>query len=157
MKKLLLVLIAVIGISFAANAQNNAIGLRLGWGNEISYQTAMGANRLELDFGRLDDILYNNDWYFLSLAGTYQWTFDLPVNGLGWYAGLGALGGMYLSDIDDAAGLTIGIGGIIGIDYQFSSLPIQISLDARPMYAVIHPKHHKPGLYSAAFGIRYMF
>lgn len=157
MKKLLLVLIAVIGISFAANAQN-AIGLRLGMGNEVSYQTAMGSNRLELDFGRLDDILYNYDWYFLSLTGTYQWTFGLPVDGLGWYVGPGAAVGYYLSNYgDDYKGLNIGLGGIIGIDYKFAAIPLQLSLDYRPMYAVVHPKHFTGLGHSAALGVRYTF
>lgn len=157
MKKLLLVLVAVMGLTFAANAQNNAIGLRLGYGNEISYQTAMGANRLELDLGSLDAILYHYNWNFISLTGTYQWTFALPVNGLGWYVGPGALAGMYFSDIADAAGLTVGVGGIIGIDYKFASAPFQLSLDARPMYSVVHPKYFNPYLGSYALGIRYTF
>ena len=157
MKKALLVMIAVIGLGFAANAQNNAIGLRLGYGNEISYQTAMGANRLELDLGSLDALLYHYSWNFLSLTATYQWTFGLPVDGLGWYVGPGAMGGFYLSDDSDYSGLNIGIGGIIGLDYKFNGLPLQLSLDARPMYAVVHPKYFNGIGYSAAFGVRYTF
>ena len=54
MKKVFLVLVAVIGFAFAANAQNN-LGVRLGTGSyghgaEISWQHGMGSNnRLELD------------------------------------------------------------------------------------------------------------
>ena len=157
MKKLLLVIVAVIGLSFAANAQN-AIGLRLGYGNEISYQTAMGSNRLEIDLGSLDALLYHYNWNFLSLTGTYQWTFGLPVDGLGWYVGPGIMGGFYLSEYsEDYRGLSIGIGGIIGLDYQFKGIPLQLSVDARPMYAVVHPKYFNPVGYSAALGVRYTF
>ena len=156
MKKLLLVLVAVIGLSFAANAQN-AIGLRLGYGNEISYQTAMGANRLELDLGSLDALLYGYDYNFLSLTGTYQWTFGLPVDGLGWYVGPGVMAGWYLSKYADYGGLNIGIGGIIGVDYKFAGIPLQMSLDARPMYSVVHPKYFNGIGYSAALGVRYTF
>ena len=54
MKKLLLVLVAVMGLTFAANAQN--IGVRLGggqgFGAELSYQQGLGGmNRLEADLG----------------------------------------------------------------------------------------------------------
>ena len=68
MKKLLLVLVAVMGLSFAANAQYNgkAIGVRLGGGyyngGEISYQTPVGANRFEINAGWA-----NSD--FASLTG----------------------------------------------------------------------------------------
>lgn len=160
MKKLLLVLIAVMGLTFAANAQNNdkAIGLRLGYGNEISYQTPMGSNRLELDLGSLDALLYHYNWNFLSLTGTYQWVFGLPVDGLGWYVGPGVMAGFYLSDYgDDYNGLNIGIGGIIGLDYKFNGIPLQMSLDARPMYSVVHPKYFNGIGYSAALGVRYTF
>ncbi len=157
MKKLLLVLVAVLGISFAASAQSNAIGLRLGYGNEISYQTALGSNRLELDLGSLDAILYHYSYNFLSLTATYQWTFELPVPGLGWYVGPGAMAGFYLSDYSTENGLNLGIGGIIGLDYQFDAIPLQLSLDARPMYSIIHPEYFDGIGYSAAFGVRYVF
>lgn len=156
MKKLLLVLVAVMGLSFAANAQN-AIGLRLGYGNEISYQTAMGANRLELDLGSLDALLYHYNWNFLSLTGTYQWTFELPVPGLGWYVGPGVMAGYYISEDTTVGGLNLGIGGIIGLDYKFNGIPLQMSLDARPMYAVVHPQYFNGIGYSAALGVRYTF
>ena len=157
MRKALLLLVAIMGFAFAANAQNNAIGLRLGYGNEISYQTAMGSNRLEVDLGSLDALLYHYSWNFLSLTGTYQWTFGLPVDGLGWYVGPGAMVGFYLSDYSDYNGLNIGIGGIIGLDYKFAGIPLQLSIDARPMYSVVHPKYFNGVGYSAALGVRYTF
>lgn len=157
MKKALLILVAVMGFAFAASAQNSAIGLRLGYGNEISYQTAMGSNRLELDLGSLDALLYHYNWNFLSLTGTYQWTFGLPVDGLGWYVGPGVMAGFYLSDYADSKGLNIGIGGIIGLDYKFAAIPLQLSIDARPMYSVVHPKYFNGVGYSAALGVRYTF
>lgn len=157
MKKALLILVAVMGFAFAASAQSNAIGLRLGYGNEISYQTAMGSNRLEVDLGSLDALLYHYNWNFLSLTGTYQWTFGLPVDGLGWYVGPGVMAGFYLSDYADSKGLNIGIGGIIGLDYKFAGIPLQLSIDARPMYSVVHPKYFNGIGYSAALGVRYTF
>ena len=62
MKKILLILLAVIGFGLAASAQNNAIGVRLSGGNqwycgEISYQRSLSApHRIEADLGyRFDD------------------------------------------------------------------------------------------------------
>ena len=59
MKKLLLLLIAILGFNYASYAQNvsrNAIGLRLddsnGFGAEISYQRGLSTkSRLEFDLG----------------------------------------------------------------------------------------------------------
>ena len=70
MKKVLLIMVAVLGFAFAANAQN-AIGLRFGggssYGEEISYQKDLGANRLEFDLGANLPSLN-----FFYLAGIYQ-------------------------------------------------------------------------------------
>ncbi len=157
MKKALLILVAVMGFAFAANAQSNAIGLRLGYGNEISYQTAMGSNRLEVDLGTLDSFIYRWGYNYFSLAGTYQWTFGLPVNGLGWYVGPGAIAGFFTGT---GGGLNIGVGGIIGIDFKIPSVPIQLSADFRPMYPVFHPKGwdlSHLNWWSSCLGIRYTF
>ena len=93
MKKLLLVLIAIIGLTFAANAQNKAIGLRLGggqgYGAELSYQQGLGGmNRMEVDLG------YRSYYHagYLSLVALYQAHFDIAaVPNLGWYVGAGPL------------------------------------------------------------------
>lgn len=156
MKKLLLVLIAVVGMSFVANAQNNdkAIGLRFGYGTEISYQQPVGANRLEVDLGRLESLMYS--WYhYLNASATYQWLFDLNsvIPGLGWYAGPGAGVGFYTGSY---SGLTVGVGGIIGVDYKFSGMPLQVSLDFKPFFNVLHPDYWNGFDYSTALGVRYI-
>ncbi|MBR6272915.1 MAG: hypothetical protein IKR29_05000 [Bacteroidales bacterium] len=158
MKKLLLVLVAVIGISFAANAQGyngKAIGLRFGYGTEVSYQMPMGANRLEVDLGRLET-LFNDYWHYFTGAVTYQWLFSLPWKGFGWYAGPGAGVGWYASSYYHS-GIAVGVGGIIGIDYKFPSIPLQASLDFRPLWSVIHPDYVGGFDYSTALGVRYTF
>lgn len=160
MKKLLLVLIAVIGITVAANAQGNnykAIGLRGGYGTELSYQQPVGGNRLEVDFGRLESLL-NSYYHYFTGTVTYQWLFDLGsiVPGLGWYVGPGAGAGWYMSSYY-TSGLTVYVGGIIGVDYKFANLPLQVSLDFRPMYNVINHSYYSNIDYSTAFGIRYTF
>ena len=158
MKKLLLVLIAIVGISFAANAQNNgkAIGLRFGYGTEVSYQQPVGANRLEVDLGRLETLLYS--WHYFTGSVTYQWLFDLGnvVPGLGWYVGPGAGAGWYV-DPYYASGLTIGVGGIVGVDYKFANYPLQVSLDFRPFYSVVNKSYYHSFDYSTALGVRYTF
>ncbi len=158
MKKLLLVLVAVIGLSFVANAQcynGKSIGLRFGYGTEVSYQMPVGANRLEVDLGRLETLL-NTYYHYFTGTVTYQWLFDLPWSGFGWYAGPGAAAGWYLSSYY-TGGLSVGVGGIVGAEYKFPSLPLQVSLDFRPMFSVIHPDYWGGFDYSTALGVRYTF
>lgn len=152
MKKLMLVLVAVMGLAFAANAQNNAIGFRLGTDAEVSMQLGMGDNnRLELDLGA-NGFLTWNDHHFFSLTGIYQWHWNI-VEGLGWYVGPGA----QVSYFRTAAAnnyFNVSVGGQIGLDYDFP-IPLQLSLDARPMWNFL-------GTYAgfgwgACFGIRYQF
>ena len=152
MKKLLLVLIAVMGISFAANAQNNAIGVRLGTDAEVSLQLGMGDhNRLELDLG-VNGLLNWNEYRFFSLTGIYQWHWNI-VEGLGWYVGPGA----QVSYFQTTAGnnyFNVSVGGQIGLDYDFP-IPLQLSLDARPMWNFLG--NYAGFGWGACFGIRYQF
>lgn len=156
MKKIILVLVAVFAFAFMANAQSNAIGLRLGGGSynggEISYQTAFGSsNRLELDFG------FGASKNHTRLYGVaiYQWMWNI-TGGLNWYAGPGVSGGLYTYDDNDGF-LNVALGGQIGIEYNFNSIgaPLLVSIDARPMWDFLGDN---PGLgWGAALGIRYTF
>ena len=80
MKKFILVLVAVVALGFAGNAQN-AIGVRGAFGNstsaELSYLHGLGsANRLELDLG----------WHNFKDWGSY---INLTNIGLGFDAQIG--------------------------------------------------------------------
>lgn len=151
MKKLLLVVIAVIGLAFAANAQNNAIGFRLGTDAEVSMQLGMGDNnRLELDLGA-NGFLTWNDHHFFSLTGIYQWHWNI-VEGLGWYVGPGAQVS-YFRTASANNYFNVSVGGQIGLDYDFP-IPLQLSLDARPMWNFLGEYNLGWG---ACFGIRYQF
>lgn len=159
MKKLLLVLITVLGISFAASAQNNnvkAIGLRFGYGTEVSFQTPAGSNRLEVDLGRLET-LFNTYYHYFTGSVTYQWLFDInAIPGLGWYVGPGAGAGWYASNYY-TSGLTVGVGGIVGVDYKFANIPLLVSVDFRPFYSVVNNSYYHSFDYSTALGVRYVF
>lgn len=149
MKKIILSLFALIALTTAANAQyNNTFGIRGGYGStafgaEFSYQGFVSdINRIELDLG-----LSLARPIGISLAAIYQWHWFLS-GGFGFYAGPGALA--YLSERN----LGIGLGGQLGIDYQFNA-PIQLSLDVRPMYGLFGS--YVGFNYGAALGIRYAF
>lgn len=156
MKKVLLILVAVMGLAFAANAQNN-LGVRLGAGSygggaEVSWQKVVSTdNRFELDFG-FNGIFNAADVYrFVSVTGIYQWHWYI-VDKFGWFVGPGATFGFYPDYESSKFG--VAVGGQIGIDYEFP-IPLQLSLDVRPMWNLL-------GAYTgigwgACLGIRYMF
>ena len=78
MKRFLLIAALLVTCSFSANAQKgngykNAIGIRGGWGAEVSYQRYIApANRLEGTIGV--------NRYGFSVEAMHQWMFELPFN-----------------------------------------------------------------------------
>lgn len=166
MKKFLLTLAIIGGAVFNANAQQiseNALGLRLGGGDgfgaEVSYQRALGAqnNRLEVDLGWRND----DDFDAFKLTGLYQWVWNID-GGFNWYAGVGGGVGSvddkrrFRDDYDYNDGAFLFVAGDIGIEYNFD-IPLVVSLDLRPEigfndYDVIDD--FSPDF---AIGVRYQF
>lgn len=149
MKKVLLILVAVMGLTFAANAQD-AIGLRFGggssYGAEISYQKALGANRLEFDLG-----VNLPDFNFFYLAGMYH--FQGGINDwLGWYAGPGVKASYCVNH-----GFGIAVAGQAGLEANFAAIPnFQFTLDVRPEFEFLLPKECINSFnWALAFGVRY--
>lgn len=155
MKKTLFLFLAALTISLAANAQNlngklNAIGIRGGWGAELSYQRYVAPeNRIEGTLG------FNR--YGFSLEGMYQWTFSIDTYSSGelkWYVGPGVGIGSWDND-DYDNGFSAGILGQIGIEYAFRNAPIQLSIDYRPgFYFVPEGVFDSTGF---ALGVRFCF
>ncbi len=155
MKKIILAFITIFVISYAGNAQvePHAIGLRLGGGNygggaEISYQHGFGdVNRLEMDLG----LNSKNSSSYMSIAGIYQWVWAID-QGFNWFAGPGA----QLLLISNSSAL--GIGGDIGVEYDFNvelDTPLQLSLDARPMWNFFSGRNDMG--WAVGLSIRYTF
>lgn len=148
----------LLGLAFNLNAQENAIGIRLGdnagFGGEVSYQrTISKANRLEFDLGFRNSgnykYNYNGNGYYdgrngyehnsVKLVGLYQWVWDIK-NGFKWYAGPGVGVGFWKTDrfyagdnlyVEGDSGAFIVAAGDIGIEYNFD-FPLQLSFDFRP-------------------------
>lgn len=131
MKKLLLLLVAIVATTTMVSAQNserNSIGLRLGYGLEVSYQRVLTDDyRIEVDLG-FPEFQFRG----INAAAAFQWTWAIPaVDGLGWYVGPG----LSLGVADRFFGMSIL--GQIGLEYSFRA-PITLSLDYRPGVNLVH-------------------
>ena len=150
MKKLIIVILSMIAFAAVASAQPRAIGVRAGYGVEVSYQHYLGAeNFLEADLG----LVGNHGMY---LTGVYN--FNIGYAGpFSFYAGPGAQAGFYAAKTSEqnvAMALNLAVGGQIGAEWAVPSAPINISLDWRPMFYFMHGGFGWDGF---ALGFRYRF
>lgn len=141
MKQLLLSVLMLIGLCTFSNditaqsSYNKAIGLRGGTGLGITYKK-FTSDRVSLEaiarFVELD-----NEVTSISLGGLYQLNNSIGsmTNGFNWYYGVGASAAFYTGD-DAPDGIGVGILGNLGLDYKFSGLPFNISVDWIPTFLV---------------------
>lgn len=120
MKRILIIAIAVFGLAVAASAQPRAIGARIGYGADLSYQHSMGSNFIEADLGL-------SSFKNLNIAATYNFMISEFGDGFGFYAGPGI-------GLGFAEKLSVGIAGQVGLEYNFAAAPIQLSVDVRPYF-----------------------
>ncbi|MCU4175258.1 hypothetical protein [Carboxylicivirga sp. N1Y90] len=160
MKKQLIVLFcAMLSIGAIAQTNEHALGLRLGGGNyfgaEVSYQRGLSnTNRLEADLGLSS---YSNGSGF-NLAGIYHWVWNIE-GGFNWYAGPGAQIGSWSyksgKDGDRSSGVYLGLGGQVGVEYNFEEIPLNLSVDTRPMFGIGNT--YNDFNFGISFGLRYVF
>ncbi|MCK5823646.1 MAG: hypothetical protein KAG95_06555 [Bacteroidales bacterium] len=134
MKKLSLLLLTVILVgSLIVNAQDykTAIGVRGGLANGLTVKHFVSKN------AAFEGIL-STRWQGFNITGLYEihkQAFD--TDRLNWYYGAGAHVGFWdgsnVSWADDNESYSvIGIDGILGLEYNFKEIPINISLDWKP-------------------------
>lgn len=137
MKKIVLTLTLVIFFTAFISAQdyNTGVGLRLGFSNGLTVKHFV--SRKSAFEG-----LLSTRWRGFELTGLYEVhdnAFD--VNRLNWYFGGGAHVGFWNGDYtygrwgrEGYNYVVVGIDGILGIEYNFSEFPINISLDWKPAF-----------------------
>jgi hypothetical protein len=133
MKNLLLFFLLITNISFSQN-YTTAIGIKGGYPgfgtlnakHFIGNQTA-----LEASIGGFANGGSSGAFVMLD----YELNSELDP-GFSWYYGGGALVG-FTSTSEDRPNLNIGINGILGIEYTFSEVPINCSLDTGPFVFLI--------------------
>lgn len=162
MKKFILILAATVLATVAVSAQPRAIGARLGWGVEFSYQHSVGNNMVSAE-------LMLPAFAGVGAAATYDWLNPfgtaIPWNHKGewnWYMGVGGGASCWFDGF-----LNIGVAGRIGVEYDFW-FPLQLSFDWRPVIGPdiwfggdsgAHVGFSGYGFYAGAIslGVRYKF
>lgn len=130
MKKLLLSAM-IIAASFAVSAQNytTAGGIRLG-PNTAAVTAGFTVKHFLNERTALEGILGINDG--LGICGMYELHFPIEsVNNLQWFAGPGA----YIAFRNSST--FVGAAGIVGLDYKFDEVPINVSIDWKPELNII--------------------
>ncbi len=116
--------------AFGQQTYKNAIGGRFGTANGVTFKTFIG------DTQAIDLILNfrsNSNRSSAYLTGLYEVHNPLgDVPGLQWYYGAGATIGSTKYKPTDDRDLYLAADGVIGLDYVFSDVPINLSLDWKP-------------------------
>ncbi|WP_447641897.1 MULTISPECIES: hypothetical protein [Chitinophagaceae] len=137
---------------FGQSNYDQALGIRAIGGFTISYKNYFGnQNNMELQAA-----IWTHGTRF---AGLYEFNHPVAdINGLNFILGpgvhLGFWNGKYKDQHSDA-GTEFGIDGIIGLDYGFSKIPINISVDWQPSIILAGGSDFTPNL--GGIGIRYTF
>ena len=144
MKKLLTVLIGVLAFAAVASAQPRALGVRAGYGGEISYQHTTGPGFIEADLG----FLAGHGFY---VTGVHDFIF--ANSGIcNFYVGPGVQMVAWTDKQD--SGFNLGLVGQLGVEFEIPSIPMNISLDWRPAFYFMHGGFGWDGF---ALGLRYRF
>ena len=142
---LIIPLLAFVHETSAQSKGNPQIGIRLGQPLGATARYFFDdANAVEGIAGT-----YNETF---TVTGLYERHFDLSaltVAGFAWYAGGGAH--MGVREIRDETKFIAGFDGIIGLDYTFQTIPLNLSLDWKPAVHFSTPSD----LASFAVSVRY--
>jgi len=167
MKKIfctLAVVFAFITVTQAQSDYKNAIGLRFGSGYydvvSASYKTFISdPGALEFNAGFRSYGIIGYSWFNLSLAGSYQYHFPIgAVDGLKWFVGGGAIVNFSSSSYDAYRGVSLGIFPTGGVDYKFSNIPLNLTVDLRPTINIIEAYDYYNNFFvSGGVAARYTF
>jgi hypothetical protein len=143
MKKVLLLCLTVGFILFsnievsAQSTYKNAIGGRFGAANGITFKTFLNSEAA-LDF--ILNFQSRKGYSDFRLTGLYE--IHKPIQnaaGLRYYYGAGATIGSRnykFREDDDDSDLLASLDGVLGLDYKFDEIPLNVSLDWKPAIQV---------------------
>lgn len=156
MKKMTLIFGLCLVSTMAVYSQsfNSAIGVRGGFFNGVTYKQFMsGSDAFEL--------IASTHYRGVLVAGMYQRhtnAFDAP--GLYWYYGVGAHVGVYerryspwFSSNQTGSFSTLGVNGVIGLEYKIDDIPVTIGVDLTPAFNIIG---HTGLWFNSGISLRYI-
>ena len=154
MKKIAIAILIIVSIP-AAHAQapyNRAIGVKFPGGFSITYKKFVSdRHNFEAQF---------TSWKEgFRAAGLYEinfFSFD-KVPELSWFVGPGAHIGFWKAAYEKTydSQVDIGIDGIIGLDYKFKNVPINVSVDWEPAVTLVGSAGFTPVF--GGIAVRYTF
>lgn len=131
---------------------NRAIGVKFPGGFAISYKQFLKQNQ-----NVEGEAMFIPNGF--RAVGLYEWNWNIQgIDGLRWYVGPGAHIGFWNNNYtkkSNTSNAGIGIDGVIGLDYKFYDLPLNISLDWQPSVDVIGSTGTALGY--GGIGVRYTF
>lgn len=158
MKKIKVTLIALLGagLFFTASAQEykTAVGVRLSSSNAMVNNAVSVKHFIKPNLA-VEGLLSFGDP--LAIGALLQLHQPLSAQGLSWYYG----GGAYLAFIKTVNATTqktstdpnLGAQGVIGLDYKFPNIPLNLSLDWKPELNIVTDINFEP----AAIGLTARF
>ncbi len=155
MKKYLFIIVLILSASFASKAQDykTAVGLRIGAYNGASIKHFIKEK------SALEGILTTR-WNSVQLTGLYEYHLDFPdVDELNWYFGGGASFRNYnASNKNNYAynATSLGLVGVIGLEYTFIDIPLSLSLDWMPYFPLVYD-YYVNGYSGGGLTVRYTF
>ncbi len=143
---LLLILFLFTVVTSYAQDYKQAAGVRIG-PSTPAIKTGLTYRYFLNDKSAIEGILSVTDG--LGICGLYEIHNPLSVEHLSWFYGAGG----YVAGSNKKS--YIGGAGIVGLDYSFADLPLNISLDWKPELNIV------PSLYfegsTVGFSVRYIF
>ncbi len=156
MKKTLLILAIVLSLNIITKAQDykTSIGLRAGLPYGLTIKHFLN------ETNAFEGILATR-WGGFVVTGLYEnehWTGEYP--GLNWFWGLGAHLGVWDAGTNPNfnrtyTGSVIGVDGILGLEYTFDEIPLNLSIDILPTINLIG--YAGWGGINSAISVRYVF
>lgn len=125
MKFLIVIWILLISSSMSGQPYEHSLGIRAGYSSGITYKGFLRHQMAAIEA----DILYNRHGF--NITGLYEFHLE-PLQNKRWliYFGGGAFGGNWAGEF--STGLT----AVSGIEYNVRDLPLNFSLDWKPMMNV---------------------
>jgi hypothetical protein len=157
MKRILILLLCAVAITFSAKSQNTS----------SSYKTALGVKfypgAITLKHFVKPNRAIEGLGYFwkhgFRFTGLYEIHGDINgAEGLKWYIGPGAHIGFWNAEYKKYYpndGILLGVDGVLGLDYKIGGAPINLSLDWQPSFNFVGYNYFEAGW--GGLAIRYTF